>query len=47
MNHIHVSGVGSGNQIKRVIDGSEAKTLVRIYTGHEENYKKRHPNEKE
>jgi len=42
-NHIHVSGNGFGDQIKRVIDGSEAKTLVPIYTEHE-YHKKWHPN---
>jgi len=29
---IHVSGHGSGDQIKRVIDGSNAKTLIPIHT---------------
>lgn len=27
-NHIHVSGHGSGDQIKGIVDGSRAKTLV-------------------
>jgi ribonuclease J len=45
--HIHVSGHGSGDQIKRVIDGSKAKALVPIHTEHEEYHKKWHPNVKE
>ena len=36
MNQFHVSGHGSGDQIKRVIDGSEVKTLVRLHTEYEE-----------
>lgn len=38
-NHIHVSGHGSGDQIKKVIEGSTAKTLVPIHTEHEEYHK--------
>jgi len=45
--HIHVSGHGSGDQIKRVIDGSKSKTFVPIHTEHEEYHKKWHPNVKE
>jgi len=36
MNQIHVSGHGSGDQIRRVVDGSEVKTLVRLHTEYEE-----------
>jgi ribonuclease J len=46
-NHIHVSGHGSGDQIKKVIDGSKSKTLIPIHTEHEEYHKKWHPNVKE
>lgn len=45
--HIHVSGHGSGDQIKRIIEGSKAKSLVPIHTEHEEYHKKWHPNVKE
>ncbi len=43
-NQIHVSGHGSGDQIKRVIEGSLAKKLVPIHTEHEEYHKKWHDN---
>ena len=46
-NHIHVSGHGSGDQIKKVIDESNSKTLVPIHTEHEEYHKKWHPQVKE
>jgi len=46
-NHIHVSGHGSGDQIKKVIDGSKSKTLIPIHTEHEEYHKKWHNNVKE
>lgn len=42
--HTHVSGHGSGDQIKRVIEGSKAKKLVPIHTEHEEYHKKWHSN---
>ncbi len=45
--HSHVSGHGSGDQIKKVIDGSKSKTLIPIHTEHEEYHKKWHPNVKE
>jgi ribonuclease J len=41
--HTHVSGHGSGDQIKKVIEGSKAKTLIPIHTEHEEYHKKWHP----
>jgi ribonuclease J len=41
-NQIHVSGHGSGDQIKKIIDGSNSKTLVPIHTEHEEFHKKWH-----
>ncbi|MGI0014004.1 MAG: MBL fold metallo-hydrolase [Nitrososphaera sp.] len=43
-NHTHVSGHGSGDQIKRVIEGTKAKKLVPIHTEHEEYHKKWHQN---
>jgi ribonuclease J len=46
-NHIHVSGHGSGDQIRKVIEGSNPKTLVPIHTEHEEYHNKWHPNVKE
>jgi ribonuclease J len=45
-NQIHVSGHGDGLQIKRVIDGSNAKKLIPIHTVHEEYHKKWHKNVK-
>ena len=36
---VHVSGHGSGEQIKKVIDGANPKFLVPIHTEHEECYK--------
>ena len=41
---IHVSGHGDGTQIKRVIDGADAKKLIPIHTSHEEYHKKLHQN---
>ena len=41
---IHVSGHGDGEQIKRVIDGSNAKKLIPIHTQHDEYHKKWHSN---
>jgi mRNA degradation ribonuclease J1/J2 len=46
-NHIHVSGHGSGDQIKRIIEGSNSKLLVPVHTEHEEFHKKWHSNVKE
>jgi len=43
-NHTHVSGHGSGDQIKQVIEGTKAKTLVPIHTEHEEFHEKWHKN---
>lgn len=43
-NHTHVSGHGSGDQIKEVIEGAEAKSLVPIHTEHPEYHKKWHAN---
>ena len=45
--HIHVSGHGSGDQIKKIIDGRDSKVLVPIHTEHEEFHKKWHNNVKE
>jgi ribonuclease J len=42
-NHIHVSGHGSGDQIRKIIEGSNTKTLVPIHTEHEEFHKQWHP----
>ncbi|MEX0862554.1 MBL fold metallo-hydrolase [Nitrosopumilus sp.] len=41
---IHVSGHGDGTQIKKVIDGSNAKKLIPIHTQHEEYHRKWHGN---
>jgi mRNA degradation ribonuclease J1/J2 len=42
--HSHVSGHGSGDQIKKVIEGAEAKKLIPILTEHEEYHRKWHKN---
>jgi mRNA degradation ribonuclease J1/J2 len=42
--HSHVSGHGSGDQIKRIIEGVDAKSLIPIHTEHEEYHKKWHDN---
>lgn len=42
--HSHVSGHGSGDQIRKVIDGSGAKTVIPVHTEHEEYHKKWHGN---
>jgi len=41
---VHVSGHGDGTQIKRVIDGVNAKKLIPIHTHHEEYHRKWHGN---
>jgi ribonuclease J len=46
-NHIHVSGHGSGDQIKKIIEESDSKLLIPIHTEHEEFHKKWHSNVKE
>jgi ribonuclease J len=46
-NHIHVSGHGSGDQIREVIKGCKSNTLIPIHTEHEEYHKKWHPNVRE
>lgn len=43
-NHTHVSGHGSGDQIKKIIDGCKSKQLIPIHTEHEEYHKKWHNN---
>ncbi|MGP8057906.1 MAG: MBL fold metallo-hydrolase [Nitrososphaerales archaeon] len=43
-NHVHVSGHGDGQQLKRVIENSNAKCLIPIHTEHEEYHKKWHRN---
>jgi len=42
-NHIHVSGHGSGDQIKKIIEESNSKKLIPIHTEHEEFHRKWHP----
>jgi ribonuclease J len=42
----HISGHGDGNQIKHVIEGSKAKTLVPIHTTKESYHQKWHGNVK-
>jgi hypothetical protein len=39
---VHISGHGDGTQIKRVIDGANAKKLIPIHTQHDEYHKKWH-----
>ncbi|MBT4325375.1 MAG: MBL fold metallo-hydrolase [Candidatus Nitrosopelagicus sp.] len=41
---IHVSGHGDGEQIKHVIDNTNAKSLIPIHTVADEYHKKWHPN---
>lgn len=43
-NTVHVSGHGTGDQIKHVIDGSDSKTLIPIHTTNEEYFDKLHGN---
>jgi ribonuclease J len=43
-NHIHVSGHGSGDQIRNIIEGSKSRTLIPIHTEHEDYHKKWHEN---
>ena len=43
-NHIHISGHGSGDQIRSIIEGSKCRTLIPIHTEHEEYHKKWHSN---
>lgn len=45
-NLTHVSGHGSGDQIKEVIEGTKARTLVPVHTEHEEYHEKWHNNVK-
>lgn len=45
-NHTHVSGHGDGNQIKQVIEGAKARTLVPIHTTKEKYHQKWHSNVK-
>lgn len=42
--HTHMSGPRSGDQIKRIIEGSAAKTVIPIHTEHEEYNKRWHNN---
>ncbi len=42
-NHLHVSGHGSGDQIRKIIEGSNTRTLIPIHTEHEEFHKQWHP----
>src|SRR4029078_5075177 len=46
-NHIHVSGDTSGDQIRKIIEGSDSKMLIQIHTEHEKYHKKWHTNVKE
>lgn len=43
-NTIHVSGHGSVDQIKKVIDGTKPKTLIPIHTEHEDHFDPLHSN---
>jgi mRNA degradation ribonuclease J1/J2 len=46
-NHIHVSGHGSGDQIKKIIENTKSKELIPIHTEHEEFHRKWHQNVKQ
>jgi hypothetical protein len=39
--------IGSGDQIRKIIEGSNSKMLIPVHTGPEEYYKKWHNNVKE
>lgn len=41
-NTVHVSGHGTGDQIKKVIDGSNSKTIIPIHTEHEDRFDSLH-----
>lgn len=43
-NTAHVSGHGTGNQIKNVIDGTNSDTLIPIHTEKEELFNNLHAN---
>jgi ribonuclease J len=43
-NHIHVSGHGSADQIRNIIEGSKSRMIIPIHTEHEEYYKRWHNN---
>jgi len=45
-NTIHVSGHGSCDQIKKIIDGTKPKTLIPIHTEHEDHFVPLHSNVK-
>jgi ribonuclease J len=45
--HTHVSGHGSGDQIKKVIEGANPRTVVPIHTEHSEYHKKWYESVKE
>jgi ribonuclease J len=40
--HTHVSGHGSGDQIRKVIEGSQTERLIPVHTEHEEFHRKWH-----
>jgi ribonuclease J len=42
--HTHVSGHGSGDQIKGIIEGAAPKCVIPVHTEHEEYHKKWHNN---
>jgi ribonuclease J len=44
---VHVSGHGSGDQIKRIIQGVSPKVLIPVHTIHEDYHKKWHNNVKQ
>jgi len=46
-NRAHVSGHGSGDQIRKIIETTESKELIPIHTEHEEYHKKWHKRVKE
>ena len=45
-NTVHVSGHGTGDQIKKVIEGANSKTVIPIHTEHEDYFDALHDNVK-
>ena len=43
-NTIHVSGHGTGDQIKKVIEGANSETVIPIHTQHEDHFDGMHSN---
>jgi len=43
-NTVHVSGHGTGDQIKKIIEGADTKTVIPIHTEHEDHFDALHSN---